>query len=339
MKAEELLEETEPIQKQVKPHLREVADWFHNHEGDMFKREEAAERVADEFDLDDDLALHVVRNLVSDVVDPIVQVSTRGTKYVGVVEFKEFDGAYGYVDYDDVKGKRKRVVCAQCVHEAEYDTEVAHATQGVGSFCEKAQYVDLISGIHKHYERAHDKEPEKVETGASLVSGTTIGGNEAWHAGNDGSGSGLIADDVAGFSHTSLTNVTQDQHVTHFTEAVPTADSVASYEAESGSKTCGVDDTYTGSVTWNPPEGTYYASAYGRFYIDSAQADPRDVYIAVNGNVMASTTVQDGGTGSTSFGFQRFDEEITEIKWYGQYSASTTVCNWDANIAYQYRDL
>ncbi len=33
-----------------------------------------------------------------------------------------------------------------------------------------------------------------VQPGASLVSGTTIGGNEAWHAGNDGTGSGLDAD-------------------------------------------------------------------------------------------------------------------------------------------------
>jgi len=37
-----------------------------------------------------------------------------------------------------------------------------------------------------------------VEPGASLVSGTTIGGNESWHAGNDGSGSGLHADFLDG---------------------------------------------------------------------------------------------------------------------------------------------
>jgi len=35
-----------------------------------------------------------------------------------------------------------------------------------------------------------------VEPGASLVSGTTIGGNASWHAGNDGAGTGLDADRV-----------------------------------------------------------------------------------------------------------------------------------------------
>ncbi len=37
-----------------------------------------------------------------------------------------------------------------------------------------------------------------VEPGASLVTGTTIAGNTAWHAGNDGAGSGLDADLVDG---------------------------------------------------------------------------------------------------------------------------------------------
>jgi len=44
--------------------------------------------------------------------------------------------------------------------------------------------------------------PEDVATGATLASGTTIGGNTAFHKGNDGSGSGLTADGVSVFNST-----------------------------------------------------------------------------------------------------------------------------------------
>jgi hypothetical protein len=196
--ATEILTEAESTREQVRKHVRDAAEWFHDHEGEMFVRSEAKDRLEDELGIDTDIANSVIAELVGDTVDPIVQATTKGTKYVGVAKFNEFDGAYGYLDYHDIRGQQKRVVCAQCVHDAEYDTEVVYATEGdpKGSYGPNSSYDDLLGGIHDHYETAHDTVPEDVATGASLVSGTTIGGNTAWHAGNDGSGSGLDADSV-----------------------------------------------------------------------------------------------------------------------------------------------
>jgi len=208
--ANEVFDETETVHEQVKPHLRDVADWFHEHEGEMFERSEAVASITDTFDISEETATRVVAQLVSDTVDPIVQVTTNGEKYVGVAEFHEFDGAYGYIEYDDVVGKRKRVVCQQCVNDADYDKEVTHATEKSthpesSTFKAEAGYDDLLEEVHDHYEQ-HDTVPSDVETGASLASGTTIGGNTSWHAGNDGSGSGLDADTLDGIESDEFTS-------------------------------------------------------------------------------------------------------------------------------------
>jgi hypothetical protein len=205
--ATEILEQAETEHSRVYDHLRDAADWFHDREGEMFERAEARDALADDLDVDDGVAQSLIAELVGDDVDPITQASVNRTKYVGVAEYKEFDGAYGYLDYHDIQGKRKRVICAQCVHEATYDTEVTHATAGdpEGSFSPNASYSELLEGVHDHYEKVHDGViPSTVEPGASLVSGTTIGGNTAWHAGNDGDGSGLDADTVDGVESDNL---------------------------------------------------------------------------------------------------------------------------------------
>jgi len=79
---------------------------------------------------------------------------------------------------------------------------VTHATAGdpQGSFDSGATYQDLVDGIHEHYTKSHDTAPSDVKTGASLVSGTTIASNTAWHAGNDGEGSTLDADTIRGYT-------------------------------------------------------------------------------------------------------------------------------------------
>lgn len=229
MKAHKVLTEAEQHRTRHRQHLRDVADWFHDHEGEMFEREEARDRIADDLDLDEDVAMDTIRNLIGDDVDPVVQASVRGTRYVGVAEFKEFDGAYGYLDYHDTMGQRKRVICAQCVHNADYDYEVTHATAGdpEGSYDPDASYSELLSGVHDHYEKAHDAVPEEVETGASLVSGTTIGGNTAWHAGNDGGGSGLDADSVDGNHSSDFATQTEVENATGAT--LPSTISDAQY--------------------------------------------------------------------------------------------------------------
>ena len=204
--ATEILEQAESEQENILEHTRDAADWFHDREGELFERDEARDRLADDLNVDDDIAQSLIAELVGDDVDPIVLARAQGVKYVGVAEFKEFDGAYGYLDYHDLHGKRRRVICAQCVHEATHDTEVTHATAGdpEGSYGRDASYSDLLGGIYDHYEEAHDELPENVETGASLVSGTTIGGNTAWHAGNDGNGSGLDADTLDGIESDNI---------------------------------------------------------------------------------------------------------------------------------------
>lgn len=179
--ANEILEDTQTVHERVAPHLRDGADFFHDHEGTLFTRTEARDKLYDDVGIDTEVCDDVIAQLVSDTVDPVVQVNN----HVGVIEFHEFDGAYGYIEYDDVIGKAKRVVCQQCVNEADRDKDVTHATAGDphGSYGDSADYDNLLAGIHEHYETAHSVVPEDVATGATLASGTTIGGNTAYHSG------------------------------------------------------------------------------------------------------------------------------------------------------------
>jgi len=186
MKADDILTNVETKHERVSPHIRECADVFHDNEGELFTRSEATDLLTGEVDITEAIAGEVIAELVSDIVDPVVQIVDRGEKYIGVIEFREFNGAYGYIDYHDVRGDDKRVVCQQCVNEASFDTEVAHATAGdpSGTVASGADYDELLEVVHQHYEDSHYVVPEDVETGATLASGTTIGGNTAFHEGN-----------------------------------------------------------------------------------------------------------------------------------------------------------
>lgn len=193
---DKILEEAQQHRDNISSNIREASNLFHKDGGRHMTKEDALDMLQRELGVSIEVASGILSELVGDIVDPIVQIPTRGEKYVGILEYKEFEGAYGYLDYDDVLGERKRVVCQQCVNEAETDKEVTHATEGgkESSFQEGSSYRLLVRGIHSHYDNAHDVMPEEVETGATLISGTTIGGNEAFHKGNDGKGSGLNAD-------------------------------------------------------------------------------------------------------------------------------------------------
>lgn len=128
--ANKIVSAAEEEREGVQDNVRDAAEWFHDHEGEMFEREEARSTLADELDVDVKTAQKIIAELVGDIVDPVVQLVADNTKYVGIVEYHEFEGAYGYLDHHDILGSRKRVVCAQCVHESSIDTEVAHATAG-----------------------------------------------------------------------------------------------------------------------------------------------------------------------------------------------------------------
>jgi hypothetical protein len=212
--ATDILENAESTHERVSGNRRDGADWFHDHEGELFEREEVIAELTDALDVEAGVASDILAELTGDTVDPVVQVQSEGVKYYGVIDYVTFEGAYGYVDYHDYLGARRRVVCAQCVQEATVDSAVTHATAGdpSGSFSDQpdASYEELLEAIKQHYTSAHEGTPETVETGASLASPTTIGGNTAWHAGNDGSSSTLDADSVDGLDKSDLVEVAGD---------------------------------------------------------------------------------------------------------------------------------
>ena len=217
--------------------LRPVAEWFHAREGKMFTRQEAARRVAGALGVPHtqrDIN-RTIGDLVGDGVDPVVQVQTDDGKYVGVVEYDEGPFWYTYTAYHTGAGAVRKGVCAACVAEAEreqdvyapqwthdaYDEETLrglmtahHAARHAGytptavldTYAPGATVGDDVSpaDIAPHMDHAayiDDHDFGDVLTGATLVSTTTTtSGDTFWHAGNDGSGSGLDADLIRGFN-------------------------------------------------------------------------------------------------------------------------------------------
>ena len=157
---------------------REIANWFHERVGELFTESETP------FDRDE------VVDLTNDSVDPIQQVQVDGEKYIGVISYEEHDGWYEYTRYDDSAGEVNIGVCAKCVKEAETVAEVART---LGDDSDVAE-----SKMKQHYRDEHSESPDEIQTGATLLSGTSINGNEAIHPGMDGSGSGVDADLVRG---------------------------------------------------------------------------------------------------------------------------------------------
>jgi len=171
-------------------------EWFRDRDG-LLPRGEAGQQIAETHGWSEAAAQTAIGDVVSDLVDPVQQVKhPEQGKFVGIIEYHERpeSGCYGYVDYDDVDGRRKRAVCSQCVIEADTDSEVAHATTGEGSTPSDAPWETLYATVVDHYENAHSVEPSEVEVGASLVSGTTVAGNTVFHDGNVTAGENITID-------------------------------------------------------------------------------------------------------------------------------------------------
>jgi len=158
--------------------IREVANWFHEREGEMFEPEDHP------FERED------VVEVLDDSVDPVQQIAVDGERFVGVVSYEEHDGWYEYTRWDDAEGKVNIGVCAACVKQA---NSVENVARTVGDDTETAK-----EKFDSHYSDGHRDRPADVETGATLLGGTTISGNQAIHLGNDGPGSGVDADTVRG---------------------------------------------------------------------------------------------------------------------------------------------
>jgi len=192
VQAEQIIEQASAEREEMQSLLRPVAEFFHEHEGELFEKYEALEELAqaDSVPSEDERLLgRVMGNLAADRVDPVQSIVRDSDKYIGVVEYAEHDYWYEYVEVDDVHGRMNVGVCAKCVSEASSDANVA---KGVGTTEE------LSERIEAHYSAEHNASVEEVSTGATLVSGTTIAGNSAIHSGNDGVGSGLDADTYRG---------------------------------------------------------------------------------------------------------------------------------------------
>lgn len=187
-----VLDKAKKEREQEKELLRPVAEFFHDNEGELFERYEAVDKLMedDTISSDDERLLHqVVSNLASDRVDPVQSVVRQGEKYVGVIEYAEHDYWYEYTEVNDVHGRMNVGVCAKCVKDADNDAQVA---RGCGTTDE------LSERIRDHYSEEHNESPSDIETGATLVSGTTIAGNNAITSATDGAGSGLNADTYRG---------------------------------------------------------------------------------------------------------------------------------------------
>ena len=185
---ESLIQEKETEQDNISGLSVEALEWFLDDEnvGEMYPRDQLADKLKYYLKVDEATAQKVITSLVGDIVDPVQQINTELGKYVGAIEYKEYpeSGAYGYMDFDDTRGKRKRAVCSRCVEIFDHDNQITNATEGDGTSPHGATWDQLIEKIEQHYENAHRQDPSDIEVGASLLSGTTISGQPAWHDGN-----------------------------------------------------------------------------------------------------------------------------------------------------------
>jgi sugar lactone lactonase YvrE len=173
---------------------REIANWFHEREGELFTEEETP------FDREE------LVSLTNDSVDPVQQIELNGDKYIGVISYDEHDGWYEYTRWDDSVGRVNIGVCAACVNEAEMVSEVAFTLDDETDVAREK--------ISQHYDEEHTAIPEDVETGAALLDGTTINTHEAIHIGMDGHNSGVDADTITGNTPTNMVRTGQKYRYT-----------------------------------------------------------------------------------------------------------------------------
>jgi len=215
--ATEVIEQSEQEKQEVYSYVDDVAEYFIERDGELFEVDEAVQDVSDEFGVSQRVASQILRELYSDIVDPVIRVPRSGTSYVGVVEYVERDGWYGYIHYDDIDGKVRRGVCAKDVLEGVKDSEVGYADRdpSVG-------WDEIDEVFEEYYNDAYpdvDRTEVNVEVGASLLSGTTVGGNTVSIDGHDHTGESInpqsvstesLSNGVAGDGNT-ITSITDNE--------------------------------------------------------------------------------------------------------------------------------
>lgn len=339
-KANQFLESVESKHERVEEYLRPASEWLHEHEGELFGREEGAEALAEDLEISEEDANIVIGELVSDAVDPIVQVVHDGERVVGIIEFEEFNGAYGYVNYDDVYGEGKRVVCQQCVNESKTDKEVSHATENdpSGSFPGEATYDQLLSAIHEHYKEAHDVVPEEVETGATLASGTTIGGNTAWHKGNDGAGSNLDADTLDGTQASTLATPKVDSngnaYIKNSVTFGPSHQTIGAKATDSGHTTVSNNSSYTYTEVAHNFQDTWTGDV--KAFADIQQINTKranvEAAIYIDGSYADQAWTSTDGTETVTVQGTTITSELEMQVVVEQYGSGTPEVSFDATV-------
>jgi len=247
---DELIAEVKDKQQTRGELATEALQWFlDGNVGEVFPRGDVVDRLSNELDIPKHQANTAISDTVGDIVDPVQQVVKGDKKYVGVIDYKIFndEGAYGYVDFDDRKGGRKRVVCARCVEEHKYDENITHATQGEGSSNKDATWQRLLNQVTGHYADNHIKPPSDIEPGASLVSGTTISGNTAFHSGNE---SNIDHNNLSNRTHSGddLSPSSVSSNTLEATSTINTADISAASTGDALKKGASGSDLEFGSV-------------------------------------------------------------------------------------------
>jgi len=258
-------------------------------------------------------------DVVGDIVDPLQQILREGERYVGIIEYREYpsEGAYGYIDFDDKYGERKRVVCARCVETEEFDDNISHATEGEGSVPDSASWNQLLNTVTSHYTKSHTEAPINIEVGASLLSGTTIAGNESWHAGNDGSGSGLDADVLQGNGPSSFAS---DNHGN---------EAHAESYITSGEAPVQSVNSQTGDVVVQSPESTESApvSVSGeRVWTDDQSQTTTEIIQLNTGPFSGSVTIDVSRTD--------FFQQVEEVRLLAEDGSVITTTGSDGQINY-----
>lgn len=143
---------------------------------------------------------------------------------------------------------------------------------------------------------------------ASLLSGTTIGGNTAFHTGNDGPGSNLDADTLDGKQASEL-SASKDPSIA---TTVGTAGTV--YISAGGSLYMRYSKTNTFTyyninpdATINLPTTVRLTKAYANAHITGKNNNPQEFQVNGNGNTRLGPT----STGSTDFGIVTYTNQVS----------------------------
>lgn len=201
-KADDVVRRARENQRATQAHLREIADWFHQQEGRLIPREAALAGIEADLGLNAEIARRCISNLVSDIVDPVVQVPLEEGNHVGVIDFWPHDWWYRYVHYDDGAGQLMRGVCAVCVDEKEHDKDVVHATEGTGTIPLGADYSEIRTVLERHLIQEHginsytyeagsgadEPPPTGRPLGSPTDSGAERGGSDGGSSGGAGAG-------------------------------------------------------------------------------------------------------------------------------------------------------